>query len=552
MKIKTKLGISIIALSLTIVGMFSATWYVTNKQKTDGLVINLAGRQRMLTQKITKEIANYHVLAHHDLEGLHGTAAKSAADIANSMEVFEKTLHALLKSGEAPLGLNMKDTKFISIPAPKEPALSQLHQAEELWHPFNEKVESILSNGKSKHEDMKWIQANNMSLLQALNKAVVTMQSQAEKSVSMLLFLQIAGVIIGIISSLFAVINVRSIISRLETIRNFTTRLGEGDFTIKSNVTGVDELGQIGSSLDAMSSNLRSIFGDILGKSRKLNDASDSLQNMSAQVSNGSSKVSDMSASVSQAADTMSRNMTTVAAAVEETSSNVSIMSESANEITGTIKKITSDTENARSITENAVSQSEKASASVNELGKAASEIGKVTETITEISEQTNLLALNATIEAARAGEAGKGFAVVANEIKELAKQTADATGDIRSKIETIQSSTSLTVGEIKDIANIVHEVNEIVSGIASALEEQAYTTQEISTNVAQASEGIQEVTQNVAQSSIAASEVADDITEVNTQTGDIKRISTDLATSASELSNLAQSLDGMVNKFKV
>ncbi len=552
MKIKTKLGISVLALTATIIGMFVATWIVTGKQKSDGLIINLAGRQRMLTQKITKEILNYHVLAHHDLEGLHGTADSSADSVRNSVQVFEKTMHALLESGEAPLGLDMKETKFAKIGAVKEPALGRLREAEELWHPFFENIEAILGNRENKHEAMKWISANNVNLLKSLNQAVVTMQKQAEKSVRMLLFLQVAGVVIGIIGSLYAVLNVWSVISRLEAIRRFAVKLGDGDFTVKSQVTGQDELGEIGTSLDMMSGQLNTIFGDILGKSNQLNDASTSLRSMSEQVSGGSEKVSEMSVSVSEAADTMSRNMTTVAAAVEETSSNVSIMAESANELTDTIKKITRDTENARSITESAVSQSEKASSSVNELGKAASEIGKVTETITEISEQTNLLALNATIEAARAGEAGKGFAVVANEIKELAKQTADATGDIRSKIETIQSSTSLTVGEIKDIANIVHEVNEIVTGIAGALEEQAYTTQEISTNVAQASEGIQEVTQNVAQSSTAASEVADDITEVKSQTGELSTVSNRLADSASELSSLAQGLDSLVNKFKV
>lgn len=93
---------------------------------------------------------------------------------------------------------------------------------------------------------------------------------------------------------------------------------------------------------------------------------------------------------------------------------------------------------------------------------------------ITEISEQTNLLALNATIEAARAGEAGKGFAVVANEIKELARQTADATSEIKEQIEGIQGSTSGTVSEIDEILKVINDVNEIVSNIATAVEEQS------------------------------------------------------------------------------
>ncbi len=98
-------------------------------------------------------------------------------------------------------------------------------------------------------------------------------------------------------------------------------------------------------------------------------------------------------------------------------------------------------------------------------LGMAAQAIGQVTETITEISGQTNLLALNATIEAVRAGEAGKGFAVVANEIKELAKQTAEATQAIKGKIEDVQTPTASTVTEIDQISTVINGVNEIPRG---------------------------------------------------------------------------------------
>jgi hypothetical protein len=123
----------------------------------------------------------------------------------------------------------------------------------------------------------------------------------------------------------------------------------------------------------------------------------------------------------------------------------------------------------------------------------------KSQKSITEISEQTNLLALNATIEAARAGEAGKGFAVVANEIKELARQTAAATlGDQEPASTGIQGSTDATVGQIEAITDVIGEVNDIVTTIATAVEEQAVTSQEIANNVAQASQGIQEVNENV------------------------------------------------------
>ena len=115
---------------------------------------------------------------------------------------------------------------------------------------------------------------------------------------------------------------------------------------------------------------------------------------------------------------------------------------------------------------------------------------------ITSIAEQTNLLALNATIEAARAGEAGKGFAVVANEVKELAKETAKATEDISRKIDAIQGDTAEAVKAIKEIRGIIGQVNDIATTIASAVEEQTATTNEIGRNVAEAAQGDGDIAQ--------------------------------------------------------
>lgn len=116
----------------------------------------------------------------------------------------------------------------------------------------------------------------------------------------------------------------------------------------------------------------------------------------------------------------------------------------------------------------------------MSELASAADKLGKVTETITEISEQTNLLALNATI------EAGKGFAVVANEIKDLAKQTADATMEIKALIDNVQNTTAITGNGINSIPEVIGGVNDTIPGIATAVEEQTATTNEIVQNIAQ------------------------------------------------------------------
>ncbi|MBR9980345.1 MAG: methyl-accepting chemotaxis protein, partial [Desulfatitalea sp.] len=214
--------------------------------------------------------------------------------------------------------------------------------------------------------------------------------------------------------------------------------------------------------------------------------------------------------------------------------------------------EIAKNSERARSISDSAARQAGETSGKMAQLGSAAQAIGNVVETITDISEQVNLLALNATIEAARAGEAGKGFAVVANEIKELAKQTAAATQDIKEKIGTIQGTTALTVKDIEEISRIITEVNDVVSGIATAVEEQSTATSEIATNVSQAAQGIQEVNTNVSQSSSVAGEISRDIASVSATANEMSTSSAQVNMSAADLSKLAEELKGMVGQFRI
>ncbi len=527
--------------------IFFATLYVSKTQKNDGLVINLAGRQRMLTQKLGKEV--HHFMYVSDKQGSPDEA--SAAKVRATIRIFEMTLKALKNSGQAPLSLDLNNTKFRECPTATEPALSQLNKVDKMWAGFIPVVEKVLSGTYTKTE-LDILHKDNVKILKEMNKAVGMMQKQAEKGVAYLIRIQLFFSIIGAVFAVFAYLLINSILKRIQKTDDFAEVLGNGDLTTVSGIEGNDELGRIGKSLDGMASKLHDVIGKVSNNSGALSSTSVQLLGVAEKVTEGTKSVSDRSYSVAAAAEEMSVNMSSVAAAVEETATNVSIMADAVQEVTASIGKISSDTENARNITENAVEQSKKASDRVNELGSAADDIGKVTESITEISEQTNLLALNATIEAARAGEAGKGFAVVANEIKDLAKQTADATSDIRGKIETIQSTTALTVTEITNISKIVNEVNGIVAGIAVALEEQDATTQEIAVNVSQASEGILEVTENVAQSSTVAGEVASDIAEVNSESGEIYNSGKELSVSAKELGALSEDLKILVKRFTI
>jgi len=313
----------------------------------------------------------------------------------------------------------------------------------------------------------------------------------------------------------------------------------------------LDEFAELATTFNSFLGNIRRMVIDIQGSVGDTNRAANELSELSEGMQQGAASASERTHAVATATEEMSANMNSVAAASEEASTNVNMVATATEEMTATISEIAKNTDEASSIATKAVEQASKASDKVDILGGAAVEISKVTEVISEISAQTNLLALNATIEAARAGEAGKGFAVVANEIKELARQTSDATQKIKQQIEGIQSSTNETVTEIRDITDVINQVNAIVGVIATAIDEQAATTAEIGTNVQQAALGISEVNENVAQTSTVANEIAGDINQVSSVTEEIISSAEKVHGSADSLSGLALKLGEMVQRFK-
>ncbi|MCF6188233.1 MAG: methyl-accepting chemotaxis protein, partial [Desulfobulbaceae bacterium] len=313
-----------------------------------------------------------------------------------------------------------------------------------------------------------------------------------------------------------------------------------------------DDLQALSTHFNSFVVKLQVMFKEVVQGVVTMSSATTELSAISEQMSSGAATVSGQSETVATAAEEMSMNMDSVAAATEQATTNINLVASAAEEMSATIAQVADNTEQARSVTGEAVGEAASASEKVQELGAAAKEIGKVTETINEISDQTNLLALNATIEAARAGEAGKGFAVVANEIKELAKQTAEATGEIRTRIEGIQSSTAGTVNQIERISTVINTINQTVTEITGAVEEQSKATDAIADNVSQAAQGLGEVNENVAQSATVTSEIARDITGISQSAGEMATSSGEVQASAAELSELAEKLKNMVGGFKL
>ena len=362
----------------------------------------------------------------------------------------------------------------------------------------------------------------------------------------------VASILAVVVAVAISVCIARCIVKPIRQGVEFAEAMAAGDLTRQLEVDQKDEIGVLAASLNRMGKNLRQMFTDIAQGVNTITSSSTELSAVSQQMAAGAEQASGKAGQVAAAAEEMSSNMTSVAAASEQASTNLQMVAAASEQMTATIGEITASAEKGSVITRNAVEQARQVSNRVNHLGESATEIGKVTATINDISDQTNLLALNATIEAARAGEAGKGFAVVANEIKELAKQTAEATLDIQQKIESIQGSTTMTVTEINKIESVIAEINDIVTNMASAVEEQSVSTREISLNINQAATGIQEVNSNVSQSSAVAGEIARDIAEVDQAATEMEEGSTQISTNAEDLSRLAEQLRQMVAQFKV
>jgi PAS domain S-box-containing protein len=280
----------------------------------------------------------------------------------------------------------------------------------------------------------------------------------------------------------------------------------------------------IKNNINRMGTDLRSSIQQIAQNASVLASAAEELTASSQQMAGNAEETATQANVVSAAAEQVSKNVSVVATGAEQMQTSIREIAKSANE--------------AAKIAKSAVKAADATNKTIGKLGESSLEIGKVIKVITSIAQQTNLLALNATIEAARAGEAGKGFAVVANEVKELAKETAKATEDIGQKIEAIQSDTKGAVQAIAEIGTVINQVNDISNTIASAVEEQTVTTNEIGRNVAEAARGTSDIAKNISGVAQAAQ---------NTTQG-----ASDSQKASSSLAAMAAQLQGIVGKFKL
>jgi len=272
--------------------------------------------------------------------------------------------------------------------------------------------------------------------------------------------------------------------NKVDEILGVVDSAARGDLTRQIAVSGDDAIGKLGARLGQFFEDMRGNIQSIKENAVTLAGASEELSVNGREMINNADETAMQANAVSAASEQVTANMTTVSSGIDQMNSSIREIAKSASE--------------ASKVAQLAVNTAQVTSSRITKLRDSSVEIGNVVNVINSIAEQTKLLALNATIEAARAGEAGKGFAVVANEVKDLAKETADATDNISKRIEAIQADTTNAVDAIKEISNVINQINDISNTIASAVEEQTAVTSEIGRNVSESATGCGEIARSI------------------------------------------------------
>ncbi|MCA1945071.1 MAG: bacteriohemerythrin [Desulfovibrio sp.] len=573
----------VVALALVVAAMFLATWQASSSQKTDALAINLAGRQRMLAQRVAKDAL---------LLTLPGTADAAAirSSLDKGLRLFEATWSALEQGGPAPVTTDPAGPTAV-LPAPTAAVKPLLTAVDVLWSRLRDAAQAVAS-GTSK--DAAALGDLSEHAVAALSKAVQQIELESEAKVRRLMLIQVTGIVLaaGLLAWLFIMLRAQ-MLAPLARLVEYANLVAGGSLQARLNGRFTHELQVLAHSITAMVASLNSAMSVCTQQEQKAKEAhaeaeaalqeakakEAKLEELLASITAVSRSAANLSAQVSGAVEELGREIDTVdsgvvvqrdrmtetAAAVEEMNATVMEVARNASQAASNAaasKKLATDgahgvaraVESIRLMQQRILGLKE----SMARLGVDAENIGRIMNVISEIADQTNLLALNAAIEAARAGDAGRGFAVVADEVRKLAEKTMQATREVGTAIGTIQETARENVAAVEtaatniisaveeaatagasmgDIVRIVEDTAGQVESIAAAAEEQSAASEEINRAVSEVTLVATDTAENMQRSAQALTRIISLIEDLNGAIQDLSRhATTDRSSAAATL----------------
>ena len=357
-------------------------------------------------------------------------------------------------------------------------------------------------------------------------------------------------IVVWVVSSISSKMISRPLVEVTETLQHIAQ--GDGDLTLRLKLSSSDETGELARWFNLFMDRLQDIIRQVAETASELNDKSDGLLQSASELSQSVERTTGRSSDATTASEEMSHSITAMTNSSNEMSSSLNSIRDAVEQMTSSIGDIASNATFASEIASEATTVSEQSSQTLANLGTAANEIGKVISVIQEIAEQTNLLALNATIEAARAGQFGKGFAVVAGEVKELARQTADATEKVAASVGRIQGSSKDAIESLNQISTVIEKMKSTSVVIASAVENQNATTQSIAANLGETADTATTMSVTLRDNANASQAVSASIQDVDLAANDTALTATAIRESGNDLSRIAGQIRQLSSGFKV
>lgn len=560
-KISTKLfgSLLIIATGFIIFGWYS--FYTLNQLKVNGPLYNeiVLGKDLIADVLPPPEyIIESYLTAYELLENIEDTEVVSQLEeyMINKLnrEYYQRHQYwlqdSVYLSGASDIRKTMCEESFLSADAFYKIIISEYLPA---IKSKNAKLAGDLLNRKLKVLYSKHRKSINavVAMSEKHNSKIEENASNAIKSRTVqLMILLLASMFVGI--GIFMIV-LRQILSSLSLLNSGIQDIAvERNLTKRINISSKDELGHLANVFNKFIDNLQITIQQIDRNAETVASAATELSAASSQIASNAEEMSTQTSAVASATEQATTNINSISSAAEEMSSSTHTVATAIEEMSASLNEVSLNCQKELQIVATANTHAKSSTDAMDKLGSSAKSIGKVVDVINDIADQTNLLALNATIEAASAGEAGKGFAVVANEVKELAKQTAQATQEIQKQVEDIQSSTDLSIKEIESVSKVIEEVNAISQTIVRAVKEQSVTINELSRNVSGVSAGAQDVSKNVAESAAGLSEVSSTIAGVNNAVADTAKGIVQVNSSAEKLATLSEGLKQLLAQFKI